>query len=87
MISFVPFALSIQNELPKDFPKFVLSFGEVALGGRPAALLQFSYWSDEEGFGLGGDFLYLSLLWEAYLSRKLEAAYEVNAGEEINKDG
>lgn len=78
MWSIVPFALSIQNELPKDFPKFVISFFEIALGTKPAALLQFSYWSDEEGFGLGGDFLYLSLLWEAYISRKLK---------ETDKDG
>ena len=62
MISLVLFAISIQNELPKEFPKFVLSIGEVAFFTTPAALLQLSYWKDEEGYGIGGDFLWLSLL-------------------------
>ena len=81
MISFVPFALAIQNELPKDFPKVVISFFEVALGTKPAALLQFSYWSAEEGFGIGGDFLYLSLLWDAWVSRRGQEL------EDTDKDG
>lgn len=70
MVSFVPFAISYQDELPKEFPKFVFSLGEIAFFTTPAALLQFSYWRDEEGIGLGGDFLWLSLVWEAWVTRK-----------------
>lgn len=69
MISFVPFALSFQTELPSQFPKFVLSLGEIALGGNPAALFQVSYWSDEEGFDIGGDILWLSPVINAWRNR------------------
>ena len=70
MISFVPFAFSIQNNLPKEFPKLVFSVMEISFFTVPAALFQFSFWSDEEGWGVGGDLCYLSLVYDAWLSRK-----------------
>lgn len=77
MISFVPFAVSIQDDLPDDFPKFVLSLCEVAFFTTPAALFQFSYWSDEEGIGFGGDILWLSLLGFPWVKQKQELEIEV----------
>lgn len=70
MLSFVPLALSYQNgDLPDAFPKFVISIGEVALGGPPAAFFQFSYWSDDEGYAIGGDLLWLSPVISAWRDR------------------
>lgn len=65
MISFVPFAFSYQTDYPDDFPKFVLSIGEVSLGTEPSSLFQVAIFTDEVNYIIEWDLLYISLLQRA----------------------